>query len=263
MHPRMNWFIRFWLVFLSFLLIAAATLLLMQNSWFSSLWLWPSAPWLSDVFMASIFFSTAAAYLVAAVHGRLRPLRTISMSSLIGFGGCSLYLLLEATRATQDTKTLLHWGEIGLLYTIVNFLFLAAAYNSKIVSKRRLPVSLIWILGVVVIANLWVSLRLIFGIDAFAWKLTEPMAIIYGWTLLGAGIFAWYMLIEPYWENIWPLLGAFIAYGLTLTGPIIYLLINPTIVPVIYSRVVAYLLLVLFTFLSALIYAVRGLYKQS
>lgn len=234
--------------------------LLTQDTRILTYWLWPDAPWLSHVFMASVFFASAGSYVYCSIFKRLAALRAASLSGVISYGGCSMYLLLQSTQSTQtyDQGRLLMWGEIALFLLIINVLFFIVSCRGEFHSRKEFPGLLKGIMGLVVVANLWVGLRLIANTDAFAWVLAPEMAIIYGWILLGAAIYTVLILLEPYWENIGGLFLAFLGYDLVLIFPLIYLLFYPETAPVHFARVVVYFILVLLTLLTTVCYSIKA-----
>ncbi|CZH45435.1 Uncharacterised protein [Legionella pneumophila] len=171
-----------------------------------------------------------------------------------------MYLLLQSTQSVQvyDQERLLMWGEIALFFLIINVLFFIAACRGEFYSRKEFPGLLKGIMSLVIIANLWVGLRLIANTDAFAWVLSPEMAIIYGWILLGAAIYTVLILREPYWENIGGLFLAFFGYDLVLIFPLIYLLFYPETASVHFTRVVVYFILVLLTLLTTLYYSIKA-----
>ncbi|QDP71574.1 hypothetical protein FOG18_02775 [Legionella israelensis] len=252
MHP----ILRFFLIVVAAILILFGIGLLAQIPWINSHWLWPDAPWLSGVFMTSAFYANAASYLYCGLFKRTASLRAASLSAIVAYGGCSMYLLLAAGQVSlnYDQNRLLMWGEICLIFVIINIVFYILARPAPFISLNPYPALLKWLMGLVVIANIWVSLRLIANLDAFAWILATEMNIIYGWILLGAATYTILVLLQPYWENIGGLFFAFIGYDLILLFPLVYLLFNPEIVPVHTYRLIAYILLVLLTLLTSLFY---------
>lgn len=222
--------------------------LLIQFPWLIERWLWPDAPWISHVFMSSVFLAFSFGYFFLAFQGKWRPVRNFSIVGLLSFGGLAIYLLGESSGAAEggyDQFRLLSWGEILLLVAILNAIYWAISQIHPYSKKVRMPSSLRWILGFILAANLWVGIRLIVAVDAVAWKLTDEMAITYGWALFGAAVLAFLACMEPYWENQGTIFAALLGYDLILVGPLFYLLFNPTIVPSVPYRTLVYIIFVL------------------
>lgn len=241
--------LRIFLVMFGALIFLPGFGLLIRSEWVMNRWLWPNAPWHSFFFMASILFAFSFGYFTTAIQGKLRPLRNLAITGAISFGGVSLYLLNASVNAvgSDHQHRLFQWGELFLAYSILNAIFWAISNNQGYTKKEPVPVTLRWILGFILTINLWVSLKLIAGIgSAFAWQLPPERAITYGWALLGGAILVFFACKEPYWENQWPLFATFVAYDLTLIGPLFYMLLNPIETEkIILSKTIIYLAMVL------------------
>lgn len=244
------------LVLVGFILFLIGFGLLIRSPWLESRWLWPNGAWESFFFMASAFFAISFGYFIIAIQRKLGPLRNLAIAGIVSFGGTALYLLQASVEANgNDQSRLENWGQIFLIFAIINVLFLMASQNREIITTERIPVSLKWILGLIVVANLWVGLRLLGGIEAFAWQLTHEMAITYGWLLTGGAILAFLTCLEPFWENQWVLFAAFIGYDLPLIGPLVYLFFNPRGENIVLYRTAVYFLLVIVTLAAVVFYS--------
>lgn len=246
-------------------LIALAIGLLCQNQWLDRRWLWPHAPWVSYFFMASLFLANGIALLFCAFKKEIRSIVPVAVGSLVCFIGCGLYLLLQAHGSDQTyNQARLNWGNLSIFYAIYYALVCLACWRLPFNKHaKKLPMSLRFILGFIVAANLWVGLRLLGVEDAFAWKVTPEMAVVYGWGLVGAATFTAMVLLEPFWENIGPLFAAFVFYNLTLFYPVCYLLIYPNNLPTTFHRTLVFLILLILTLFMVIAYSFYYQFKIS
>lgn len=248
--------IRIVLVIIGIILFLIGFGLLIRSTWLEERWLWPQGAWESFFFMASTFFAVSFAYFTIAIQGKWRPLRNLAIAVIVSFGGIAFYLLQASVKASgNDHSRLENWGNIFLILSIINVLFLLANQNYELTKRELIPVSLRWILGILVAANLWVGVRLLVGIEAFVWPLTHEMAITYGWILIGVAILAFLACLEPFWENQWSVFAAFAIYDLPLLGPIVYLFFNPRGENIVLYRTVIQFILVIGTLAAVILYS--------
>ncbi|QBR82900.1 hypothetical protein E3983_00110 [Legionella israelensis] len=242
----------------SIALYVLGILLISQQDWLASVWIWPDAPWFSDVFMTSVIFAAATAYSVCATNGKLRPLYAISISSIVTITGITFYYYMFSASPNPETQMIRGWGVFLLMSLFINIWFFIVSYNADFESKEPFPTSLKWFLSFVMLINLQKSFLLIAGIKSFAWEISLSMAVVYGWTLFGGLIFVILVLLEPYWENVWPLFVALIAYDLVLIGPIIFSIIFQDVVPITSPRrLYSYGIAVIITFLMVVYYSMK------
>jgi len=149
---------------------------------------------------------------------------------IVTFGGVGLYLLrlsLEVSGVMQAGKFCLY---IALL--AIWFLFLGLKVPKR--KPDRLPLSTQWLFAIVVTVALLEGLYLLVPLPGhFPWLLIPEFSILYGWILIGGALFFGWSLVQPIWENGYPLLYGLLVYDALLIGPSLSLLKEPAQVAVV------------------------------
>lgn len=250
---------RIFVILTSLILFILGACFLFHYQLLERYWLWPYQPWQSDVFLGGALLAAGIAYLTCAITAKLRALFAVCIASIVCTGGSAVYCLSQAAPKVPTLEGMIieGWGEYFLIFMIINIGFLIAAYKKSPQTQAPLPTSLKWILGTVMGINFWIGVRLIAILNIFAWSLTADTAVLYGWMLLGAAVFIGMILLEPIWENVWPLLSAFFTFDLILIGPLCYLLLHPYLINTDILRPIYFLTVVVVTLFSVIIYSMK------
>jgi len=149
---------------------------------------------------------------------------------IVTFGGVGIYLL----RLSLKMSDLMQAGEFCLYIAILALWFLFLGLKMPKRKADRLPLSTQWLFAIVLTVALLEGLYLVVPLPGhFPWLLTPELSVLYGWILIGSSLFFGWSLIQPIWENGYPLLYALLVYDALMIGPLFSLLKEPSQVAVV------------------------------
>ena len=151
---------------------------------------------------------------------------------IAAFGGAGMYLL----RLSLQMTGVMQAGEFCLYIALLAFWLLFLGLKVPKRKVDRIPLTTQWLFAIVLTVSLLEGLYLVVPLPGhFPWLLTPELSVLYGWILIGSSLFFGWSLIQPIWENGYPLLYALLVYDALLIGPLLSLLNEPSqaaIVPV-------------------------------
>lgn len=207
-----------WIVFLIglfFLLFGALLLSGIQSETLS----WPNS-----YLLGATLIAYAIATLWIGVMQAFRALVGAGLCGALTFGAIGLFLL----RLSHENPETLQAGEFSLFLAIFSLCFLLLGLKVTPKKADRLPLTTQWLFGLVLISALIEGLYLIVALPGhFPWTISAEFAVVYGWILIGSTLFFGWSLLQPTWENGYPLLYALLVYDALLIGPLLSFLRDP------------------------------------
>lgn len=213
-----------WIVMIAGLFFLLVGMLLM--------WGTPKIPtfWLNLYLIGATLTAYAIPTLWIGITGTYRALVGGSLSVMLTFGAAGFYLL----RLSSQISGLMPAGEYALYIAVLALWFLFLGLKRPKRKIDRLPFTTQLLFALVLSIALLEGLYLLVPIPGhFPWLLNNELSVIYGWVLIGGTLFFGWSLVQPIWENGYPLLYALLAYDALLIGPLLSLLREPTPVAVV------------------------------
>jgi hypothetical protein len=208
-------FFRASLIVLSLLAFAFAAGLYGQQPWATGIWLWPEAPRLSNIFIASIVAAVAAPILWIGVSGEIGASRAGALNLVATFTGLSIYLFQQsAQQGDPRTSFYAAFFAAGVVANLGVYL-----YTRRIPIRDPLPVPTLlrWSFAAFALILIPVGLALLRSVpNVFPWPLASDMSVVYGWIFLGASVYFIHGFLWPSWQNAKGQLLGFLVYDLVL-----------------------------------------------
>ena len=191
------------------------------------MWGTPTIPtfWLNLYLIGATLTAYSIPTLWIGITRTYRALVGGALSLLVSFGGMGIYLLRLG---------IIQVGQFCLYIAILSLWFFFLGYRKPKRKAEHLPTTTQWLLAFALTISLLEGLYLVVPLPGhFPWLLTPEISVLYGWVLIGGAFFFGWSLVQPIWENGYPVLYALIAYDLLLIGPLLSLLKAPSEVAVI------------------------------
>jgi hypothetical protein len=206
------------LVGLALFAFAFAAGLCWQQPWATGIWLWPDAPRLSNIFIASIVAAIAAPILWIGASGEIGASRAGALNLVVAFTGLSIYLFqLSAAQGDVRTSFYAAFFAVGIAGNLGVYLY---ARRHPIRDPRPVPALLRGSFAAFALILIPTGLALVRSVpNVFPWPLASDMSVVYGWIFLGASVYFIHGFLWPSWQNAKGQLLGFLAYDLVLIGP--------------------------------------------
>lgn len=196
------------------------------------LWGMPRFPtsWLNAYLIGATLIAYAVPLLWIGVTETYKALLGGGLSIMISFGGMGIFLL----RLSLKMSGVHQLGEFCLYLAVLAiwFFFLGLKIPKK--KSDRIPLTTQLLFAISMTVALLEGLYLIIPMPGhFPWLLTPELSVLYGWILIGSSLFFGWGLLQPIWENGYPLLYALLIYDALLIGPLLNLFKQPPQVAVV------------------------------
>lgn len=147
-----------------------------------------------------------------------------SLCTVVTFGAGGMFILRQSLQYPNVRGV----GESCLYIAILALWFLFLGLR---VAKRKadlLPRSTQLLFALLLTVALLQGLFLLVPLPGrFPWIIPSELSILYGWVLIGIAIYFGWCLIQPIWENGYPLLYGLLVYDALLIGPLLSLFKEP------------------------------------
>ncbi len=240
---------RLTLVALSLGLFAWAFGLVWEHPWALDLWIWPKAPHLNHVFIASIAAAIAAPILWIAWTGILDASAGGALNLLLVDCGSAWSLHRDPAFATDERVQNFFWIYLGMvpptLAVLLVSLRLPASERSPTPALARWSflVFSLWLVGA--------GIALVCAAPhVFPWPLKPLHSELYGWIFLGAALYFGYGFLRPSRVNACGQLLGFLAYDVVLLPPFLRHL--GSVLPEHRASLIVYLVALVYSALLAL-----------
>jgi hypothetical protein len=194
--------------------------LLLDQRWAKDLWLWPNAPRLNHVFVASVAAAWAAPELWIALTGSLGTMFGGALQLAV-LGAASAVTLCVRENPAVDSGVRTYVWVFGAM-AIASAAILPYARRFPIGDGRAMPAIVRWSFLVFALVLLGVGLALVLGAPyVFPWPLKPTASSLYGSVFLASFCFYGYGFWKPSWGNAVTQLLAFLAYDAVLVVPFV------------------------------------------
>lgn len=218
--------------------------------WSLAINLWPfegTTP-LTYILIASFFAAAAASTLWPLLSGNVGALAGVALDYIFIFTPMAVYMLWLGTRDASSEK--FAFGVICAAGTVFGLWLFQWARRWPLDTSIPLPAVVRGSFAVFVLALLFVSARLWLQITTIPWKLTPELSVVAGCMFFGAAVYFIYGLLRPSWANAGGQLAGFLAYDLVLIIPLLRAL--PNVAPEFRTRLIAYIIVVVYSGLLAI-----------
>ncbi|MCC5831783.1 MAG: hypothetical protein JJU12_01925 [Chlamydiales bacterium] len=187
-------------------------------------------PWLNTYLVGATLTAFAISTFWIAATQTYKAFVGGGLCMITAFGGAGIYLL----RLSLQMTGVMQAGEFCLYIAILALWFLFLGLKVPKRKIDRLPLTTQWLFALTLTVALLNGIYLTVPLPGhFPWLLNPELSVLYGWILIGSSLFFGWSLIQPIWENGYPLLYALLAYDALLIGPLLNLLQEPTQVAVV------------------------------
>lgn len=189
----------------------------LQLPWTVSLWPWADS-FLPYTFLGSITAATAASLLWIGFSGELGTAVGGAFNLAVFYSGLaiSLFLLFQQS----EDPGLLTGALLCVAGVLVSGGICLWFRRYPLQQSRSVPRPVLVSFGVFAVVLLLVGSGILLQIPhVFAWELTPPSSLLFGWFFLGASSYFLYGLLHPSWPKACGQLWAFLAYDLVLIVP--------------------------------------------
>ena len=225
--------------------------LLADQEWAKNAWIWPKAPRLNHVFVASVLAAFSAAALGVAWLGGLAIVRAGALQLVVMCGGAAATLFASDGYST-DARVRTYAVALALIAAAAVGLY-ALARRIPLEHGGPMPGPVRWSFGVFVLTLTGSGLALVLGAaHVFPWPLKPTPSALYGWVFLGSVLFYGHAFLHPSWKNAVPQLLAFAVYDLVLLVPFLGLL--PDVLPEHQMSLTFYLIVIGYSLALSLYY---------
>ncbi|MCW5864105.1 MAG: hypothetical protein KIT52_13495 [Anaerolineae bacterium] len=221
-----------------------------QWPWAVRLWPFAGTTPLTYVLLASFFAAAAASTLWPLASGHFGALRGVALDYVFIFGPLTaviLWLGLRGGESGQIVYALLCAG--GLAFGLWLWWW---AGRWPLDTSVPMPALVRGSFAVLVLALLFVSVRLWLRLPTIPWKLTPELSLVVGCMFFGAAVYFVYGLLRPSWANAGGQLAGFLAYDLVLIVPFLRAL--PGVASEFRTGLIVYLVVVVYSGLLAIYY---------
>lgn len=189
-----------------------------QQEWARALWIWPQAPPLNHVFMASIAAAIAAPIIWIGISGELRANVPGALDLMVFSLGASWTLFRDPTFGDNHRVRIYAWLLAGSI--VILAVVFAVARRTPVGDSRPTPALVRWSFALFAVVLILVGTALVKGAPhVFPWPLKPTHSAIYGWIFLGAAVYFIHGFFVPSWSNARGQLLGFLAYDVVLLGP--------------------------------------------
>ena len=252
------------LIAIGIYLIMYAIGLFLQQEWATSVWLWPDAPPLSNIFISSMSAGVGAALFWVGYIGEIGAAAGGGLALLISGSGMAIYLFQETER--QYSETVSTYATLFAILAIVGLLLYLFARRIPICDPRQTPPVARWSILIFSIVLAFTSFQLLQSSPyIFPWPLATDMSVIYGWMFTGALILLVHSVIWPNWQSTGVVLISFLVYDIILIAPYLAHINNVKAAHVL--SLTSYLIVIIYSFVLCVYYlfidAETGLWGKS
>jgi hypothetical protein len=218
--------VRVLLLVVAILEAIGAALLMLQVPWVVALPPFAGRTAMSNTFLASFLFASAAATCWCLYVRSDRGFAGIGLDTQLIFGSIAMVLLVGAVDGGGSAALVL--GAASVVVSGFGGLLLRWALRHQWRDPRPTPPSVVTSFAIFVVALLAVGTMLVLRVpNVLPWRVTPDLSTLFGLMFLSASSYYAYGLVDRRWENAGGQLAAFLAYDLVLIVPLAGQLISP------------------------------------